>query len=94
MYNKQSKCFQTKSRRLCCVVYDCIEAVKQVYSELEECGLVSGGCKDVARVDTTLQSFGCVCVHVIIRSCITVTGVVMELNILSLLCVYSVTLES
>ena len=36
MYNKQSKYFQTKSRRLCCVVYDSIEAVKQVYSELEE----------------------------------------------------------
>lgn len=44
-----------------CCLYDCAAASEQVYSELEECGLVGGGCKDVAWVDTSLlQSVGTV----------------------------------
>ena len=50
---------QTKSRRHCCVYNYCAAASKQVYCELEECGLVRSGCKDVAWVDTSLlQSVG------------------------------------
>ena len=42
-----------------CCLYDCAAASKRVYCELEECGLVRGGSKDVAWVDTSLlQSVG------------------------------------